>query len=172
MQRGSGQERAAGDGFWRFSLALYARSRAAEALLKLQDRANGNVNLILFGLWLGAVRGERLDDARLAAAVAAIAEIDGKAVVPLRQLRRRLQETDEPLLQVLRRRISAAELAAERQAQIRLAASVAGWLGGVQDGDRLAAAAGNLALYLGCEANSVEAAVLRETVAELMRAPR
>ncbi|HKS89918.1 MAG TPA: TIGR02444 family protein, partial [Stellaceae bacterium] len=62
----------AGEAFWRFSLALYARPGVAEALIALQDRAGRDVNLMLFALWFGAVRGRRLDAARLAAAAAGL----------------------------------------------------------------------------------------------------
>src|SRR5947209_1662319 len=57
----------AGEGFWRFSLALYARPGIAEALIALQERAGYDVNLVLFALWAGAVLGVRLDAAGLAA---------------------------------------------------------------------------------------------------------
>ena len=46
--------------FWRFSLALYARPGVAEALIALQDRAGLDVNLILFGLWVGTRHGRDL----------------------------------------------------------------------------------------------------------------
>ena len=62
----------AGEAFWRFSLALYARPGVAEALIALQDRAGRDVNLMLFALWAGAVRRVALDAGALAAAEAAI----------------------------------------------------------------------------------------------------
>jgi len=42
-----GQAKDAGEAFWRFSLALYARPGVAEALVELQDRAGRDVNLQL-----------------------------------------------------------------------------------------------------------------------------
>src|SRR5271155_6227679 len=115
-----GEDAAAGEAFWRFSLALYARPGVADALIRVQDRAACDVNLILFGLWLGVMQGRRLTAAELSAAEAAIAPIAGAAVAPLRRLRRQLKAAADPGLQALRRRIAGLEIAAERQAQDRL----------------------------------------------------
>jgi uncharacterized protein (TIGR02444 family) len=164
-----GAAEAAGVAFWRFSLALYARPAAAAALLVLQDRAGRDVNLILFALWLGVAHGRRLDSAGLAAAEAALAPVADSLIAPLRELRRRLKPADDPLLQALRRRIAALELAAEQITQYRLAAHAADQPCDTSAGDRLAVAAANLDLYLGAEAASAEAAVLRAALAGLMR---
>jgi hypothetical protein len=59
------------------------------------------------------------------------------------------------------------EIAAERRVQDRLAAQLAGASGA--QGDRLAAAQSNLALYLGDEARSPEAGVLCRALASLIR---
>jgi uncharacterized protein (TIGR02444 family) len=160
----SGNHGAAGEAFWRFSLALYARPGVARALIALQDRAGRDVNLVLFGLWLGAVRGRRIDAAALAAGAAGIAPLNA-VVGELRALRRRLKEAADPDLAALRRQVAAAELAAERRVQHRLAASAAE---AAADGGRFAAAEANLALCLGDEAGSAEAAVLRGALASLM----
>jgi uncharacterized protein (TIGR02444 family) len=157
-----------GDGFWRFSLALYARPGVAEALIALQDRAGRDVNLILFALWTGVVHSVRLDSAGLAAADAAIAGLRDNAVEPLRALRRRLKAAPGLDSQELRRRVLATELAAERRVQFRLAAWLMAWAGGAEP-DRSAAAEANLAVYLGGEAQSHEAALLREALAALVR---
>jgi uncharacterized protein (TIGR02444 family) len=170
MRPESGNHRAVGEALWRFSLALYARPGVARALVALQDRAGSDVNLVLFGLWLGAVRGRRIDAAALASAVAAIAPLNA-VVGELRALRRRLKEAAASDLAALRRQVAAAELAAERRVQHRLAAEF-GDEGGADLGgsaDRLAAAEANLALSLGGEAGSEEAAVLRGALASLMR---
>jgi uncharacterized protein (TIGR02444 family) len=157
---------ASGEALWRFSLALYARPGVAEALIALQDRAGCDVNLVLFGLWLGAARGHRLGPAELAAAETAIAPIARDIVGPTRQLRRRLKTDPAADLQALRRRLLALELAAERCVQYRLAAAASGSL---SDGDRGAAAEANLALCIGGEGGSAEAAVLRLALAALTR---
>src|SRR3954453_14941246 len=103
----------AGEAFWRFSLGLYARPGVAEALIALQDRAGRDVNLMLFALWVGAVRGVRLDSGALAAAEAAIGGLRGDVIEPLRAQRRRLKADPDPDLRELRRKVLGAELAAE-----------------------------------------------------------
>src|SRR5260370_35545910 len=87
--KSGGGAKCLGDGFWRFSLAFYARPGVAEALIALQDRAGRDVNLVLFALWLGVYRRRRLDAAELAAAATAIAAPNAAAAVPCRRLRRR-----------------------------------------------------------------------------------
>jgi uncharacterized protein (TIGR02444 family) len=155
----------AGEAFWRFSLALYGRPGCAGALLALQDRAGCEVNLILFGLWLGAVGGMRLDPAALAAASPPIATA---VVEPLRRLRRSLRGGHDRDILALRRRILGLEIAAERRVQSRLAAAVPAR---PPEPDRLAAAEANLALCLGDEARSGEADLLRRTLRSLVRRP-
>jgi len=118
----SAEDAVAGDAFWRFSLAFYARPGVAEALIALQDRAGSDVNLVLFALWLGVYRCRRLGPAELADAEAAIATINTAAVEPLRRLRRRLRGTVDRDLAALRRRVAGLELAAERRVQYQLAA--------------------------------------------------
>jgi uncharacterized protein (TIGR02444 family) len=163
------ENEAAGEAFWRFSLALYARPGVADALIALQDRAGSDVNLVLFGLWLGACRGRLLGAAGLAAAAATIAPITTAAVAPLRQLRRQLKPVDDADLQALRRRVASLETAAERRVQYRLAAGLAGPAGAGPEGDRLAAATANLALTLGSSAASSEAGLLCQALAALIR---
>lgn len=171
MRHPGDQNPASGDAFWRFSLALYARPGVADALIALQDRAARDVNLILFGLWLGASRGRRFAPGELAAAEAAVAPIANAAVAPLRRLRRQLKPAADPDLQALRRCIAALEIAAERRVQYRLAAQISGASGAEPEGDRLAAAQANLALTLGGAAGSPEAGLLGEAVAAQIRHP-
>jgi uncharacterized protein (TIGR02444 family) len=168
----SGKDRttSAGEAFWRFSLALYARPAVAAALLALQDRGGRDVNLMLYALWCGAVHGRRLGGADITAAVTAIAPVGPAVVAKLRDLRRKLRRGDDFLLQGLRRRIAAWELLGEQCAQYRLAECISAAPGTAGE-DRLAAAIANLALYLDRERGSAEAAVLRTALAELMRHP-
>lgn len=154
---------AAAEGFWRFSLMVYARPGIAEALIGLQDRAGHNVNLVLFGLWLGLCEGMRLDADGLASARAAIRGIDRDVVAPLRQLRRALKSDPDPDVRVLRRQVLAVEIAAERRAQARLAATIGRRKPG--SGDRHALAEANLRLILGDDFGSDEAATLRQATA-------
>lgn len=190
--RGRGQ----GEAFWRFSLALYSRREVAAALITLQDRDGLDVNVILYALWLGLVRGQALNTADLAAAEAAIAPL-GDAVAELRGLRRRLRAHADPDIQALRRRVQALEIAAERAVQERLAGSIAvrnvvpaphpgsrpaaagrgrdpraaGKGEGLapESGKRLETATANLALCLGGAAGSPEAETIRRTLAAFTR---
>jgi uncharacterized protein (TIGR02444 family) len=163
------EQRAAGEALWRFSLALYARPGVAHALLALQNRAGRDVNLMLFALWVGAIRARCLDATEMATAEAAIGPLNVEVVHPLRRLRRELKAAPDHDIQALRRRILHAELGAERQVQHRLAATASGCQ--PQRGTPpLAAAEANLALYLGDEAGSAEADILRDAVAALVRA--
>jgi uncharacterized protein (TIGR02444 family) len=169
MQDGDRRARQAAESLWRFSLALYARPGVAAALTGLQDRAGCDVNLILFALWLGATRARSLDAAGQAAAAAVIAPLNAAIVHPLRRQRRELKGALDSDCQALRRRILNLELAAERQIQHRLAATLAD--SRAAPGPPLASVAANLALCLGQEAASTEAEVLRQAVAALMRVP-
>jgi uncharacterized protein (TIGR02444 family) len=159
-------EAAAAEGFWRFSLRAYARPGVAEALIGLQDRLGHNVNLMLFGLWLGVCEGRRLDAAALKRAQAALAPLHDKVVLPLRRLRGQLKDDPDPDIQSLRRRVLALELAAERRVQARLATS----LGGRRDapsGDRSAVAEANLRRILAADFAVPEAVALRRALAGL-----
>jgi uncharacterized protein (TIGR02444 family) len=158
------RQRAAAESFWRYSLMIYARPGVAEALISLQDRAGHNVNLMLFGLWLGHCAASTLDIAGLARARATIGAIDRNVVTPLRQLRRALKDDPDSDMRDLRRRISALELVAERRAQARLAATVVHRPLQVAD-DRRAAAAANLKLILGDDFDSAETALILHSAA-------
>lgn len=148
----TGQD-AAADSFWRFSLMLYSRAGVADALLRLQDERGRNVNLILFGLWLGLCEGVRLDDTGLARAEAAIAALDRDIVAPLRRLRRQLKDSPDSDIRDLRRRVLTLEIAAERRVQTRLAASLSPMR---SDGDHHAVAEANLRLVLGSLGGDLE----------------
>jgi uncharacterized protein (TIGR02444 family) len=156
------RQAAAAESFWRFSLMVYARPGVAEALIGLQDRAGHNVNLILFGLWLGLCEAMPLDAAGLARATAAIEAIDRDVVAPLRQLRRTLKDRADPDMRDLRRRVLALELAAERRAQARLVASVARRRKSA--GDRHTIAEVNLRLILGDDFVAAETALVLGSV--------
>jgi uncharacterized protein (TIGR02444 family) len=154
------------EALWRFSLAFYARAGVADALLSLQDRARRDVNLMLFCLWLGAFARRRLGPAGLAAATAAILPLSDMAA-RLRALRRELKAASDRDLQDTRRRILGLELAIERRTQRRLA-SLQHASEPTTD-EPLAAAAANLALYLGRESDAQEASVLLHALAALAR---
>lgn len=163
------REDAAGEAFWRFSLAFYGQPGVADALIAIQDRAGRDVTLMLYALWLG-VGGHRLAAAELTSAEAAIAPINAMAVGPLRRLRRQLKGAADPDLVALGRRVGVLELAAERRAHYRLAAGLRGGAGIAVEEGRLAAAEANLALYLDGDAGSAEARMLCRALAALTRA--
>lgn len=157
-------ERAA-EALWRFSLMLYGRPGMQDALIGLQDGGGHNVNLILFGLWLG-LNGERLGAADLARARAAIAKLDRGIVTPLRGLRRGLKGDPDPDVRDLRRRVLALELAAERRIQARLAGSFR-QRRNAKTSNRAALAEANLCLVLGPDDFvSAEAAMIRKAIAD------
>ncbi|HEX3861382.1 MAG TPA: TIGR02444 family protein [Stellaceae bacterium] len=159
-----------GEAFWRFSLTFYARPAVAEALLALQNRAEHNVNIVLFGLWLGSVRGRYLTATDLSRIREAVKPLDTVVITPLRRLRQGLKTDDDAQMQALRRRMAGVELAAERVVQYRLAACLGGAVAPHLAADALAAAAAaNLALILGEHAALPQAAVLRRELAALLR---
>ena len=148
---------------WRFSLAFYALPGVAEALIALQDDCGFDVNLILFGLWLGLSGRGRLDAARLAAAEGAGGPLRAEIVVPLRQLRRRIEPHPEADFRRLRAAILRLELNAERAVQARLAAAAGPSERPADLPARRADAQANFSFYLGAEAVvRAEAAVVSQ----------
>lgn len=112
------------EGFWSFSLEVYAQPGVAPACLRLQDRDGLDVNLALFAVWAGGAAG-RLDPAALGRAVELSTRWRQGVVGPLRQARRALKAPDVPVevsgAATLRTRVKAAELAAEKLQQVMLA---------------------------------------------------
>lgn len=160
-----------GDAFWRFSLALYARPGVAAALIALQDRSGHDVNLMLYALWLGT-HTLRPAAEEFAAAQDAVGLLVDE-ISELRRQRRRLRDVPNPDLAALRRRVLRLELETERLVQHQLASRLrTGVLGTSDMGTgikRLATAAANLAVYLGADASSSEAATLLQALAALTR---
>jgi uncharacterized protein (TIGR02444 family) len=155
---------AAAEAFWRFSLMIYAKPGVADALICLQDRGGHNVNLVLFGLWVGFSGGGRLNATALSRAKAAMTGLDRDIVAPLRQLRHALKNDLDRDVQELRRRVLALEIAAERRVQARLAGSL--MRRGLASGRRAAHAEANLRLLLGADAASPEAELLRRAISQ------
>lgn len=159
-----------GEGFWRFSLAFYARPGVAPALLELQDRHGRDVNVILWALWVGCVGGTRLSRPDLRQAETAAAELGGLIIGPFRALRRRLKSDADPHLRQFRHRIARVELAAERRLQARLAPLVEAKRTVSRAAERLGIAEANLALYLGAEQLSSPAGqTVRRALAAFLR---
>jgi uncharacterized protein (TIGR02444 family) len=158
------------EGLWRFSLAFYARPGVSEALIALQDRARGDVNLMLFALWLGVSGRSRLTKEELAIADRIARPIGTDIVEPLRALRRKLSSAPDRDVQRLREGIKALELAAEKVIQDRLGCAARPAFGDADPAARAAAACANLALYLGPEmTRGAEAATIAEAVEVFLR---
>ena len=107
-----------GPGFWDWALAAYASPGVAEACLDLQDAHDQNVPLLLWAAWC-ARTGRRLDADDLDAACDTARVWTDAAILPLRDLHRRLKstipdmETEDRL--AVREQIKAVELDAERR---------------------------------------------------------
>jgi uncharacterized protein (TIGR02444 family) len=115
---------AAGDSFWRFTLAVYGRPGIAPALVELQDRHGLDVNLALFCAWLGWSGRGQATEALLDRAERAVADWRREIVEPLRAVRRALKGKREPAgASELREAVQRQEIEAERLAQ-RLLVSV------------------------------------------------
>ena len=138
-------EAAPGEAFWRFSLDFYARPGVSAACLALQDDHGLDVNLALYACWVGWSGGGRLGAADVATAEQRVASWRGGVIAPLRAARRALKQENVAALYA---EAKALELAAEREAQRRLAAG-APLPHCRSEGERAADARANLLLYLG-----------------------
>lgn len=109
--------------FWEFSLGFYAREGVAPACLQLQDEGGGDVNLLLYLLFLADQRllANGRDVATLDKAVAPWRE---EAVRPLRNLRKRLKHetgaVTPPERDSFRNLVKKLELESERLQQLTL----------------------------------------------------
>jgi len=108
---------------WSFSLRVYGGGKVAASCLWLQDHRGVDVNLVLYGCWLGS-RGMELTAATLDAALRSTAPWAREVVAPLRRARRWMKTSQglrdkvaERDYAALRERIKATELAAERLEQ-------------------------------------------------------
>lgn len=101
--------------FWDYSLRLYPEIEPW--CLTQQDCHDANVNLLLFGCFVGS-QGRQLDDRHWQQLQSLIGSWDGSVVKPLRQLRRQMKQQSLPGdAEPVRQRIKQAELAAEQQLQ-------------------------------------------------------
>ena len=99
--------------FWRFSLRAYRLPGVEDALLRLQDEAGTDTNILLWCCWLASL-GRSLDTRTLRRARAATARWQSEVIVALRLARRSLKRAPQGLpdgwAADLRRRIGAVEL--------------------------------------------------------------
>ncbi|MEY8826947.1 TIGR02444 family protein [Sedimentitalea sp. XS_ASV28] len=105
--------------FWRFSLGRYGQAEIPPLCLAIQEETGADVNLLLFGLWLGS-EGRRISADEAARFAEAVAEWHTEVVRPLREVRRRLkgwQVCPDGPRETLRAGIQKWEIAAERLEQ-------------------------------------------------------
>lgn len=100
-------------GLWDWACAVYADEAVATAGLKLQDRHDQSLSLLLWAAWAGPT------EASMAAEAAEIARgWDRSAIAPLRAVRRGLKApqagVDAAAREAVRAQVHAAELAAEK----------------------------------------------------------
>ncbi|MBC7781781.1 MAG: TIGR02444 family protein, partial [Proteobacteria bacterium] len=116
---------ASSDGFWSFSLRLYARPEVPPACLALQDEGGADVNLVLFLLYL-ADRGRLLDATEIAGLERATRVWRVQVVEPLRNVRRVLKTDVDAFTQArtaaFRDEVKRIELGAEKLEQSTLEA--------------------------------------------------
>jgi uncharacterized protein (TIGR02444 family) len=105
---------------WRYAVAVYARPGVAAACLELQARHGLDVNLMLYGLWVGAERGVALSDGEWRRAEKAVRPWHRRAVRGLRGVRVNLKALIERLpgeyqavAAAIRTRVKAVELDSE-----------------------------------------------------------
>jgi uncharacterized protein (TIGR02444 family) len=135
--------------FWRFSLAIYTRPGVAPACLVLQDQHGRDVNVMLFGCWLGASGRGRLDRAALEAADQAVAGWRRDVVENFRAARRAIKVAALSDSDGVYAKAKAVELEAERLLQRQLVEHAPAEHGSLPIERRLADALANLALYVG-----------------------
>jgi uncharacterized protein (TIGR02444 family) len=135
--------------FWRFSLAIYARPGVAPACLILQDQYDRDVNVMLYGCWLGVSGRGKLSHSDLETADQAVAPWRQTVVENFRAARRAIKVAQAPDSEAIYAKAKAIELEAEKFLQGRLAAMAPAPNPASGVPERLAAALANLALYLG-----------------------
>jgi uncharacterized protein (TIGR02444 family) len=136
---------------WDFSLAIYGSKAVQNACLGLQDRHGLDVNILLLCCWL-ASRGERIDSREIDVVLAQTTKWQSAVIVPLRGIRRQMKVGISPIpikdSEVLRARIKALELEAERIEQQQLESTVLHGMELAADGsNRSELAMTNLAAY-------------------------
>ena len=114
--------------FWDFSLQVYSREGVGAACLRLQERHDIDVNLMLFCLWLGESGRGKLETEEMDALRAVSGKWHQEIVKSLRAVRQGLKsdfpDTPEGLREGLRAQVQAAELDAEHLQQLLLAGAV------------------------------------------------
>ncbi len=103
--------------FWQFSLRVYAAPGVSGECLELQDKLGADINVMLYAVWLGAVRGITLRESDFARMEEVAAIWASNVVLPLRKVRQGLKampEIADPQVQALRKRVADTELFSEQ----------------------------------------------------------
>lgn len=119
---------------WEFSLNLYRQPGVAPLCLLLQDQWDADVNIMLWVRWL-ETEGMPINATRIRLAETHINGWQKDAVLPLRQLRRRIKQRygiADKAMEAVRQAVKAAELQSERVVQIQLEKLARAWLSGVE----------------------------------------
>ena len=139
--------------FWDFATRLYARGDVEAVCLRLQDRHQANVNVLLFCCWVASSGRGSFRDGELEAALAVTAEWHGNVSMALRTLRRYLRgevgAAPRRLADDLGRVVAESEIYAEHVEQLMLQDSLQRPGTGTFDpGEQVRAASLNLFAYL------------------------
>jgi uncharacterized protein (TIGR02444 family) len=114
------------DPFWDYSRALYGRPGVEACCLRLQNRRGADVNMLLLCFWLAARGHDAVGEDAVRDILARTAPWRDQVVVPLRTVRTRLKgqhgEAPAGLTAALHKSVLAAELDAERIAQLIMSA--------------------------------------------------
>jgi uncharacterized protein (TIGR02444 family) len=106
------------EGFWSWSLRVYARPAVQAACLDLQDAHGQSVPYLLWAAWMAFV-GRPADTALLDVGAETARVWEDEVVGPLRKIRRRLKDAG---VDALRQSVKATELESERVLMGRLEA--------------------------------------------------
>ena len=116
---------------WIFALDIYARENVATACLALQELIGTDVNLLLFGAWIGAERGIILNQKSVSVLNELVSSWREDVVRPLRLIRQKLKQaeflgfTDE--INILRNEVKKLEQRGEQLELARLEHHAASW---------------------------------------------
>lgn len=137
-----------GDSFWSFTLAFYGREGVSPALIALQDRFGHDVNLLLYGCWLGLHEGVALTAAERDAASARVGPWRESVLIPLRGARRGIKAAAVAQTESVYSAAKALEVSAEQVGQRLMAEGAPAARPGVSLAERRRLAAANLELCL------------------------
>jgi uncharacterized protein (TIGR02444 family) len=122
------------DGFWQFSLEVYAKPQVADLCLALQDEHGFDVNVLLLCLWQAQSGGRALTASEIRDLRDGTAALNENMIWPVRGVRRWakswLQRAPDPQAAAARDKLyaslKAVELQLERQCQTELVGCLAG----------------------------------------------